>query len=194
MASNTEHNEIIVMDSMKEILECPVCTVVPSNGPMHQCKNGHIVCNRCKPQLLNGLCPTCRDPIVGRAMNIEKLLLELAPRPCKFSQSGCTIKLVPSLLRNHETDCEKKLLQCPNVHCSTKILPKYLDEHLKKSESCEVILMGPDEVIRLTVDEDIFVNNNQSVVPSRINSNMAKFSSQRQSELKMEIGFYGSIF
>jgi hypothetical protein len=147
-----------------------VCKVIPINGPMHQCKNGHIVCNLCKPQLLNNLCPTCRDPIVGRAMNIEKLLLELAPRPCKFSQSGCTIELVPSLLRKHENDCETKLLHCPNILCSTKILPKYLDEHLKKSESCKAEVIDRDMLTRLIVFfDDSFINKRQTWDYNRIN-------------------------
>jgi hypothetical protein len=115
-----------MMDSLQliEIVECPVCMEVPRNGPIHQCKNGHVVCNKCKPKLRR--CPSCREPIDARSLKIEQLV-DLVPGPFKFSQSGCKTELVPSLLRNHEIDCKTKcVMQCRNMHCSTKILPTYL--------------------------------------------------------------------
>jgi hypothetical protein len=170
MASDSEDNEITVIeiDSLKEILECPVCNEVSRNGPIHQCKNGHIVCNRCNPKLQNDLCPTCRDPIVGRAMNIEKLL-DLIPNPCKYSESGCKTELVPSLLRNHENNCETKLLHCPRLFCTTKILPKYLDQHLIVAANCKVIKMSNHATSSLYVSDDIFTKKKlQSWVPGLI--------------------------
>jgi E3 ubiquitin-protein ligase SIAH1 len=135
MASNTEHNESTMIDSLREIVECPVCMEVPRIGPFHQCKNGHVVCNRCHPKL--NRCPACREPIDGRCLKTEQLL-KLVPTLCKFSQSGCKTELVPSLLRNHEIDCETKLMQCPSMTCSTNILPSYLIQHLSMS-ACKVL-------------------------------------------------------
>jgi E3 ubiquitin-protein ligase SIAH1 len=126
-----------MIDSLREIVECPVCMEVPRNGPIHQCRNGHVVCNQCKQRLER--CPACREPITGRSLKTEQLL-ELVPSPCKFSQSGCKTELVPSLIRNHEIDCETKLMQCPRLYCLTKVLPQYLAHHLHNSnERCKVI-------------------------------------------------------
>jgi hypothetical protein len=129
MASNTEKIVLsTLMDSLREIIECPICTNIPINGRYHQCKNGHVCCLMCKPKLQQ--CPSCREPIDGRCLKLEDLS-ELVPRQCKFSQGGCKIELVPSLLGNHQIHCQQKLLQCPNVLCLTKILPEFLDEHAK---------------------------------------------------------------
>jgi hypothetical protein len=147
-------NNKIEIDKSKlnSLVECPVCTELPRNGPIHHCRNGHIVCDRCKPELLD--CPTCHQPIYGRSLKTEQLL-ELVPCPCKFFESGCKTELVPSLLSDHEIECEKKLkeklIQCPNIDCLTKILPNYLAKHLNRSNECKV--RNRDKTGNLTVTQ-----------------------------------------
>jgi hypothetical protein len=70
MASNTEDNKTTTINplKLKEIVE------VPRNGPLHQCKNVHVVCNRCKLRLVSDQCPSGRGPIVGKSLKIEQLL------------------------------------------------------------------------------------------------------------------------
>jgi hypothetical protein len=61
------------VEQLNEVLECPVCSVVPTSGPLKQCKNGHVVCSSCEPKLKNK-CPVCRQPIDTRALQLEKML------------------------------------------------------------------------------------------------------------------------
>jgi predicted amidophosphoribosyltransferase len=58
---------------LNELLECPVCFVVPTSGPLKTCKNGHMVCSSCEPNLTNG-CPVCQQPIDTRALQLEKMV------------------------------------------------------------------------------------------------------------------------
>ena len=44
-------------------LKCPVCTEIPRNKTIYQCKNGHFVCNMCHPKLDVKKCPECRDDL-----------------------------------------------------------------------------------------------------------------------------------
>ena len=41
-----------------DVLECPVCKILPRTTPIYQCENGHIYCNECKPNLRT--CAVCR--------------------------------------------------------------------------------------------------------------------------------------
>ena len=41
---------------LRSSLECPVCLEVPISGPFPQCRNGHLVCTKCK----RSECPMCR--------------------------------------------------------------------------------------------------------------------------------------
>jgi E3 ubiquitin-protein ligase SIAH1 len=61
------------IEQLNEILECPVCFVVPISGPLKTCKNGHMVCSSCEPKLTIG-CPVCREPIDTRALQLEKMV------------------------------------------------------------------------------------------------------------------------
>ena len=64
---------ILSKDDLRDVLECPICFYIPSNGPIHQCLNGHTVCNTCF-QNLEGICPVCREEIALRSLVSEKLL------------------------------------------------------------------------------------------------------------------------
>jgi E3 ubiquitin-protein ligase SIAH1 len=61
------------IEQLNELLECPVCFVVPISGPLKTCKSGHMVCGSCEPKLTNG-CPLCREPIDTRALQLEKMM------------------------------------------------------------------------------------------------------------------------
>ena len=42
-------------------LECPVCLAVPKEGPIYQCRNGHLLCYHCHSKLQK--CPLCKIPL-----------------------------------------------------------------------------------------------------------------------------------
>merc|ERR1712215_137192 len=57
---------------------CPVCwEEMKPPKRIFQCTNGHLVCEGCRnqPQLVK--CPTCREPIMGRATAMEHFLAQL---------------------------------------------------------------------------------------------------------------------
>jgi hypothetical protein len=35
------------VEDIRDSLECPVCYSVPSNSPIYQCHNGHLICKDC---------------------------------------------------------------------------------------------------------------------------------------------------
>ena len=55
-----------VESKLTEGLECPVCWEVATEGVLHCCPNGHLVCESCHQEMTqktNALCPSCRIPI-----------------------------------------------------------------------------------------------------------------------------------
>ena len=58
----------------KSEFECPVC-LEEMSPPMriHQCAEGHLVCEHCKSNSSITCCPTCRGNFMGRAIAMEKL-------------------------------------------------------------------------------------------------------------------------
>jgi len=61
------------LERTREVPECPVC-LSPVHPPkrIFQCAAGHIVCGDCEPKIM--VCPTCREPMIGRAHAFEQFL------------------------------------------------------------------------------------------------------------------------
>ena len=58
--------------------ECPVCLDPPLYPErIFQCGEGHILCGTCRQNITPSLCPTCRAPLVGRAIVLEQLIHSL---------------------------------------------------------------------------------------------------------------------
>ena len=53
MTSQSDHAALLAL------FECPVCKT-HATPPFQQCRNGHIVCNTCRPQVRDNRCPVCR--------------------------------------------------------------------------------------------------------------------------------------
>ena len=69
--------------------------------PIWQCDHGHMICSTCRPKVRT--CHTCR----GRYSSEQRLyfaerLLEKVPVACKYSEDGCEMELVPSLMLSAE--------------------------------------------------------------------------------------------
>jgi len=57
---------------------CPICwEAMKPPKRIFQCSNGHLVCEECRSQPELRGCPTCRQPIMGRATAMEQLLVNL---------------------------------------------------------------------------------------------------------------------
>ena len=60
-----EKNFSTSLGRKKERLMCPVCYDLPS-GEIFSCSNQHMICSDCLPQLVNNICPSCREALGGR--------------------------------------------------------------------------------------------------------------------------------
>ena len=60
-------------------------------------------------------------------------MLDRVPRPCQFQ--GCEVEAFLTDLLKHESECERRLIRCPDAHCQKEIalhdLPAHLDSTVK---------------------------------------------------------------
>jgi hypothetical protein len=99
--------ENIALASIVNFFECPVC-FDPVTPPIHQCNNGHILCNRCinrRPRMDN--CPICRTRIPRnpkvRNLQMEAVAEVIGPQ---FSCDTCDNKQALSQLPGHRFQCD----------------------------------------------------------------------------------------
>ena len=63
-------------EHFRDLLECPVCIEPILSAPIHQCTNGHVVCNGCIAKLNS--CPICRnDSTPVRNLMLEEITEKL---------------------------------------------------------------------------------------------------------------------
>ena len=59
--------------------ECPVC-LEEMNPPteIFNCRNGHLICGECRPNVANNMCTTCRVvEYTGRATAVEQMIRQM---------------------------------------------------------------------------------------------------------------------
>ena len=97
-------------------LECPVC-MDRMMLPIDQCSSGHIICNVCKPTLVqNGnRCPTCRVSLSSLSRNLMmEILVGGLTVPCSNECGEMHLPYCES--REHERrTCPLAPLKCPHV-------------------------------------------------------------------------------
>ena len=70
---SAEHGASKFEEYIKSLLECPACIAPIRSTPIHQCANGHIVCNNCISKLEN--CLICRyDSTIARNLVFEQII------------------------------------------------------------------------------------------------------------------------
>ncbi|XP_033608315.1 E3 ubiquitin-protein ligase SIAH1A-like [Cryptotermes secundus] len=86
-----------------KLLECPVCFEY-MESPIHLCRNGHNICQKCRPRLSN--CPVCRKSfLLTRNCALEALADQCLER-CGNVNVGCNFK------RTNVQDIEKHMEVC----------------------------------------------------------------------------------
>jgi len=152
-------------DHVKDVLECPVCLIVPRKGPIYQCNRGHIVCNVCRSNL--AICPQCNATLRYnvRCLVAEKMRDNVGI-PCKFG--GCNVEMQRLELERHEKLCAHREVECPGPECKKIIpLPKLVDHiHASQSHSIRDFLfinyfppLDPCEKEIISVSDYIFTEN-----------------------------------
>lgn len=136
---------------LASLFECPVCFdyVLP---PIHQCDSGHLVCSNCQPKLATQICPACRGPLSGvRNLAMDKVA-ETVLFPCKYANSGCSLRFLHNEKRKHEETCEFRpyACPCPGTTCRWQgSLDEVLD-HLLNAHKTITTLNGEDIVFLAT--------------------------------------------
>ena len=120
----------LLIQKLKDKLECPVCLDIPRNAPVPVCLNGHFVCQKCK----RDSCPSCRIVMgVGTSL-LAATILENIEHTCKFVD--CDKVLAREDLENHEEGCAHRIISCPHVTCEGKFSLAKLVDHFQSSPCC----------------------------------------------------------
>ncbi len=107
LKKTTETNDKIVAE-IQSLLECPVCLTIPRDLPIPSCPSGHIVCQTCRPQVMN--CPTCRQKMPKNNRNtLAGSIIEQFEHKCRHR--GCNIKMKLPRLKIHENNCSSEKIK-----------------------------------------------------------------------------------
>ena len=118
-----------------DVLECPVCMKIPNSTPIFQCKAGHIVCNACHPKLKK--CPVCRESLGDIRSRVGEAIISRLLTACQFE--GCTMELKKDDLKEHEKECQFRLVWCVRHNCKKQFPLVSLMEHIAKDHQDEVV-------------------------------------------------------
>jgi hypothetical protein len=125
---------------LEAILECIICHVVPRNGPIFQCTNGHLICKECsKKTAATASCAMCQEPpppkkirSIAAEQVIEKTDFVFT---CIHAVNGCNFSAVRTMLEKHEGTCESRMVPCPDGGNCKKSFPlNKLLKHLKTAD------------------------------------------------------------
>lgn len=113
-------------------LKCLVCLEYCCK-PIYQCKNGHSICNQCKPKFQN--CVLCKAAIQSsRNITLEEIAKWMR-YPCKYHKTGCSISLKFHEIKHHEKSCDYGSIECPVAEkdkCVQKITKANIMRHVLK--------------------------------------------------------------
>jgi len=127
LSESKRKKQDLLVQQMKEKVECPVCLDIPRSGPVPVCPNGHFVCQSCKADS----CPTCRTQMGNGKSLLASTLLENIDHPCKFN--NCHTALALGEIHNHEAICPHRDVFCPNHVCSKQVSLSGLVYHIQQS-------------------------------------------------------------
>lgn len=94
---------------LRSSLECPVCLEVPKSGPFPQCRNGHLVCAKCK----RNECPICRVVLFDEKSLLAVKILDNIEHVCNLCNELFSLD-----------DLEKHMKVCSHRKVNAQRLPK----------------------------------------------------------------------
>jgi hypothetical protein len=124
------------LPDLEAILECIICHVVPRNGPIFQCTNGHLVCEECSEKTAAAKsCSVCqvrlphtKSRCIAAEQVIEKTDFVF---DCVNAGDGCHFSAVRKRLQKHEGSCEARMVPCPDAPCKESLPLNKLLQHLE---------------------------------------------------------------
>ena len=125
-----------LMNSVKKVLECPVCYQIYGPPRIWQCTNGHLTCDECHEH--STTCPLCRSAFSNvRPLAVEELSRQL-PLKCKNNILGCDVVLPLRDRETHEGSCEYTPGHCPVLSCNSQFLIKDTLQHMESQHNLSV--------------------------------------------------------
>ena len=111
---------------IEEILQCPVCFLIPRELPISSCSSGHIVCRGCRRNTQK--CPTCRGQLTC-TNTVAGYMVQVVQHKCTFYVFDCPVTTSLNDIRNHEKICEKRTVVCPYKDCGRDINLANFESH-----------------------------------------------------------------
>lgn len=119
-------------------LQCPVCYgLLTSSPPVRQCSRGHVTCATCAERV--GSCSLCRLSFLPHSPTFVNNLLEVMPRPCKFSDRGCDKICLSNNL--HEIYCSFRVVWCRVLNCEELVQVRDLVKHYEEDHQPSEVVM-----------------------------------------------------
>ena len=148
-------------------LECPVCLLVPREGPIPSCPVGHIICKTCRESL--DTCPTCRRPLSDENSNsLASALIDKVKHKCKFHMDGCDEKGLMNELQNHEKICPERTIICPNLKCMKEVKLKCYQSHVTQDNCLTECRLIWSDAIRMSENLNTHSQSFEIAAPPQI--------------------------
>ena len=130
-----------LMSEMKANMECPVCLILPREGPVPCCPRGHLLCRSCLDKMLPKVdgkkeCPTCREPMGEGKSLLAKMLIENMEHECDLD--GCKEVLPFNEHEQHKKVCAFRPVICPGNNPPCKAMVPFCEVE-KHAEICPEI-------------------------------------------------------
>jgi len=117
-----------------ELLKCNNCKFIPTNRPIMQCINGHLICDECGDSYSTfpecRICDTYFFSLKYRSL-IAETILSFLYKPCRFKHNGCEMMIAD--LNDHEKEqCIFREVKCVFVGCYKIVQIGRLKDHLEE--------------------------------------------------------------
>ena len=132
----SESNSIISTNQIIGAMECNTCLEVPSENPIYQCDNGHILCASCRQKLTN--CPECRFTLRETRSLLSEKILAMCSRPCEFQKYGCKVKVHDMNSKEHKDACKYKPVSCIEADCDELMPLNGFACHMKDAHHVQI--------------------------------------------------------
>jgi hypothetical protein len=153
-----------IESELVRLAECPVCLVVPTDGVMLQCCNGHNVCAACKIKMGNetkcpqGECDYLDPP--PRNKTVADIVVRLLCA-CKYSEamdennhSSCEYVDTRDQLEEHEAVCEHRHVRCLFPSCTEFASADRLVGHFETAHALPAVEQEESNTIGLWFEWD----------------------------------------